>query len=90
VRQNLLQDVKIICILKLEYKGEIYPEPGGSQNDYTQAKVYCPISLLSFMEKTMQKLVARNIKDETLGHVPYIYNNLPTNQGRTQKPQCTT
>jgi hypothetical protein len=25
------------------------------------------------MQKTMQKLVARNFKDETLGHVPYIY-----------------
>jgi hypothetical protein len=34
------------------------------------------------MQKMMQKLVARNIKDETLGHVPHIYNNLPTNQGR--------
>ena len=38
----------------------------------------------------MQKLVAMNIKDETLGHVPYIYNNLPTNQGRAQKLHCTT
>jgi hypothetical protein len=38
----------------------------------------------------MQKLVAMNIKDETLGHVSYIYNNLPTSQGRAQKPQCTT
>jgi len=37
----------------------------------------------------MQKFVARNIKDETLGHVPYIYNNLLTNQGRAQKLQCT-
>ena len=26
----------------------------------------------------MQKSVTRNIKDETLQHVPYIYNNLPT------------
>jgi len=30
------------------------------------------------MQKMMQKLVTRNIKDETLGHVPYIYKNLPT------------
>jgi hypothetical protein len=35
----------------------------------------------------MQKLVASNIRDEILGHVPYIYNNQPTNQGSPQKPQ---
>lgn len=51
---------------------------------YTQAKAYCPISFLSFIQKTMQKLVARNIRNESLGHVPYIYNNLPTNQGSTE------
>jgi len=44
---------------------------------YTKAKEYCPITLL---QKMMQKLVIRNIKGETLGYVPYIYNNLPTNQ----------
>jgi hypothetical protein len=31
--------------------------------------VYCPSC-----KKIMQKLATRNIKDETLGHVPYIYN----------------
>jgi hypothetical protein len=36
----------------------------------------------------MQKMVTRNIRDETLAHVLYIYKNLPTNQGSTQKPQC--
>jgi hypothetical protein len=41
------------------------------------------------MQKMMEKLVTRNMKDETLGHVPYNYNNLPTNQGIPQKPQCT-
>ena len=35
---------------------------------YIQSKAYCLISLLSFMQKTMQKLVNRNINDETLGH----------------------
>jgi len=40
-----------------------------------KAKAYCPINLLSFMQKTMQKLMTRNIKDETLGHVPHICNN---------------
>jgi hypothetical protein len=37
----------------------------------------------------MQKTVAWNIRDESLWYVPYIYNNMPTNQGRPQKPQCT-
>ena len=37
----------------------------------------------------MQKLVTRNIKDETLEHVPYIYNNLSINQVSPQKLQCT-
>jgi hypothetical protein len=32
--------------------------------NYTMAKLYCPISL---MQKFMQKLVIRNINDETLG-----------------------
>jgi len=40
--------------------------------NYTEARGYNPISLLSFMQKTMQQLVARNIKDETLRHFPYI------------------
>jgi len=40
------------------------------------------------MQKMVEKLVARNIRDETLGYVPYIPNNLPTNQGSPQKPQC--
>ena len=41
------------------------------------------------MQKIMEKLVTRNIRDETLGYVPYISNNLPTNQGSPQKLQCT-
>jgi hypothetical protein len=52
------------------------PAPG--KVNYAQAKAYCPISLLSFMQKMMQKLVIRNIKDGTLGHDAHIYNNLPT------------
>ena len=56
--------------------------------NYTQAKGYYPLSLLSFMHKTMQKLATRNIKDETMGHIPYIYNNLPTHKARLQKLQC--
>jgi hypothetical protein len=51
-------------------------KPATGKVSCTQAKAYCPISLLSFMQKTMQKLVNRNIKDETLMHFPYICNNL--------------
>ena len=62
------------------------PVPGNV--NYTQSKAYCAISLLSFMQKTMEKLVTKNINNKTLGHVPYIYNNLPTKQGSPQKSQC--
>jgi hypothetical protein len=54
------------------------PLPG--KVNYTQAKAYCPVSLLVFMQKMMQKLVTWNVKDETLGHDTYIYNNLPKHQ----------
>jgi len=47
--------------------------------NYTQTKVYCPISLLSIMQKMMQKFETRNVRDETLGYVRYIYKNLPRN-----------
>jgi hypothetical protein len=40
------------------------PKPG--KTTYTEAKAYLPISLLSFMLKTMEKLVDRNIRDEIL------------------------
>jgi hypothetical protein len=46
------------------------PAPG--KVNYIQAKAYCPISLLSFMQMMMQILVARNKRDESLGYVPYI------------------
>jgi len=58
------------------------PAPG-------KAKGYHPVSLLSFMQKTMQKLLARHIREESLGYVPYNYTNLYTNQTSQQKPQCT-
>jgi len=62
---------------------DIYTVPG--RVNYTVAKGY-GINVLSFMQKTMQKLVA-HIRDEILGHAPYIYNNQPTNQGSPQKLQ---
>jgi hypothetical protein len=46
------------------------PKPGKAT--YTEPKAYCPISLLSFMLKTMEKLVDRQIRDEILGLHPLI------------------
>ena len=41
---------------------------------YTGAKTYCPISMLSFTLKTMDKLVDRHMRDEILGlHPPHQY-----------------
>ena len=54
--------------------------------NYTEAKGYQPNSLLSFMQKTTQKFVARKITDEKLGHDTYIYSHLATNQLSPQKP----
>ena len=39
--------------------------------------IYCPS-----LQKTTQKVVA-NIRDETLEHVPYIYNNQATSTDTT-------
>jgi len=39
------------------------------------------------MQKMMQKFETRNVRVETVGNVPYICNNLPTNQGSPHKPQ---
>jgi hypothetical protein len=65
---------------------DIYTVPG--RVNYIVTKEYHRINLLSFMQKKMQKLVA-NIRDETVGHVPYTYNNQPRNQGSPQQQQCT-
>jgi len=69
----------------LQVKLILIPAPGKA--NYTRAKAYCPISLLSFMHRTIQNLVNTNIKEKTLGHVRYINRNLSTNQVSTQKPQ---
>jgi hypothetical protein len=55
---------------------------------YTQGKEYCPITLPSFIQKTKQKLLTRNINNKTLGQWPYIYNNLPTKHRSQQISQC--
>ena len=41
------------------------------------------------MLETMQNVVVSNIRDEVLGHVPYIYNNQAIYQVRPRKLQCT-
>jgi hypothetical protein len=61
--------------------------PANGKVIYIQAKAYRPIIPLSFMQKTMQKFIIRNVKVETMGNVPYIYNNLLTKQGSSQNPQ---
>jgi hypothetical protein len=50
--------------------------PATGKVNYTQAKAYCPISLLYFMQKMMQKFETMNVRDETFGNFPYIYKNL--------------
>jgi hypothetical protein len=44
--------------------------------NYTQTRAYCPFSLLAYIQKMMQKFETRNVREETLGNVPYIYMNL--------------
>jgi hypothetical protein len=54
--------------------------PATVKVNYTHAKAFGKIN---------KKFITRNVNDETLGHVTYIYNNLPTNQGSPQKSLCT-
>ena len=51
-----------------EVKVVFIPKPGKS--DYTHAKSYRPISLTSFLLKTLERLCDRKIRDETLGNKP--------------------
>ena len=53
--------------------------PVPRNTNYAESKGYNPICLLSFMQKIMQKFLTRIIRDESLGYVPHIYTNLPTN-----------
>ncbi len=67
--EKLLHDINSMCILKLAYQQDIYRQSEGRSRshlyllpgkvNYTQAKGYCAISLLSFMQKTMEKLVTK-------------------------------
>jgi hypothetical protein len=87
-----------MCILKSAWQGDISRAwrqvklmfiLAPRKANYTKTKAYCPIRLLSFIHKTMEKLAARHIRDNTLGFVPYIYTNVPTKQGSQKKPQYT-
>ena len=70
---------KEICI---QSRGTIkMSTPVPRNTKYAQAKGYHTINVLSFMQKMMQKLVSRNIRSESLGHVSHNYTNLHTNQG---------
>jgi hypothetical protein len=48
-----------------QIKGMFIPKPGKA--NYTEAMAYCPISLSSFMLKTMEKSMDRHTRDEILG-----------------------
>jgi hypothetical protein len=46
--------------------------------DYIQAKVYRPISLVTFIFKTMEKLMDRHIRDGLLKSILYAETNMLT------------
>jgi hypothetical protein len=48
--------------------------PKPRKSDYTKAKAYCPISLSSFLLKTMEKIVDRHIRDGVLRSQPLHQN----------------
>ena len=37
------------------------------------------------MQKIIQKFENRDVRGETMGNDPYIYNNLSTNQGKSKE-----
>jgi hypothetical protein len=51
-----------------QVKVTFIPKPG--KFDYTEARAYCPISLWSFLLKTMEKLVDRHIRDGAMKKYP--------------------
>jgi hypothetical protein len=55
-----------------QVKVAFIPKPG--KYDYTEAKAYHPISLSSFLLKTMEKIVDRHIRDRALRSQPLHLN----------------
>jgi hypothetical protein len=65
------RQVKVMCI----------PKPG--KLDYTEATAYHPISLSSFLLKTMEKLVDRHIRDGALKEYPLHRNQHAYQTGKS-------
>lgn len=65
------REVKIIFI----------PKPGRS--DYTQAKAFRPISLTSFLLKTLERLGDRTIRDQVLAQKPLHPNQHAYSEGKS-------
>jgi hypothetical protein len=55
-----------------QVKVTFIPKPG--QSDYTEANTYRPISLSSFLLKTMERIVDRHIRDRALRSQPLHRN----------------
>jgi hypothetical protein len=64
-----------------QVKATFIPKPGIL--DYTKAKAYCPVSLLSFLLKTMKKLVDRHIRDGALKEYPLHQNQHAYQTGKS-------
>jgi hypothetical protein len=64
-----------------QVKVTFIPKPG--KLDYTEAKAYRPISLSSFLLKTMEKLVDRHIRDGALRTHPLYRNQHAYQAGKT-------
>jgi transcription initiation factor TFIIIB Brf1 subunit/transcription initiation factor TFIIB len=59
----------------------VIPKPG--KLDYTEAKAYRPISLSSFLLKTMEKLVDRHIRENALRIYPLHRNRHAYQRGKS-------
>jgi hypothetical protein len=70
-----------------EVKVMFIPKPGKS--DYTEAKAYSPISLLSFLLKTMAKFVDRHIRDDVLKEHPIHQNQHAYQTGKSTELHFT-
>jgi hypothetical protein len=57
--------------------------PKHGKSDYTEAKVYRPISLSSFLLKTMEKIVDRHIRDRALRSQPLHLNQYAYQTGKS-------
>jgi hypothetical protein len=71
---------KEICTYSLGGEAvKITCTPVPRNTNCAESKKYNPTCLLSFMLKIILEFLTRNIRGESLGYVPYIYTNLPTN-----------